>query len=58
MQPIDRSIEVKMFNDFDYDMTRYTDKATDVGEEVEQKWADLGIYGNCSLTASRPSSSE
>lgn len=47
MSGIDRNIRIEMFNEFDYNnTTRYTDKPSDVGDEVERNWADLGIYGN------------
>jgi hypothetical protein len=42
---LDRSFHVEQFNTFDFNVTKYTERAIDAGDEVEKRWADLGIYG-------------
>ncbi|EME42939.1 hypothetical protein DOTSEDRAFT_104521, partial [Dothistroma septosporum NZE10] len=44
MSGIDRAYHSETFNNFDFNLTGYTARAIDVGDEVEKNWADLGIY--------------
>lgn len=45
MSSIDRTLHKKTFNAFEYNVTKYTARTSDVGDEVEKNWVDLGIYG-------------
>ncbi|KXT07799.1 hypothetical protein AC579_10259 [Pseudocercospora musae] len=49
MSSIDRTWRLRTFNDFEFNVTRYTARAEDVGDDVEESWNDMGFTGPPSI---------